>query len=199
MNEQNQHLENLREIKNLMIQSSKSGSLSGIAGIIIGILAISGVGLSYILLKKSPLDPGYHLIERDKFDILILIAFTVLFLSVATGAIMAIKKNTWKDLATKKLLFNLFIPLIVGGIYSITLYYQGLFGWIAPVTMIFYGLGLFNAGKFSMPEIQFLGVIFCAIGLFATFLIDYGLLIWAFGFGILHLIFGFIIHMKYEK
>ena len=199
MKEENQHLDHLREIKILMEQSAKSGSLSGIAGIIIGILAISGVSLTYYLLNKSPFEPGYQFIEREKFDVLVLIAFIVLFLSLVTGAVMAVKKNTWKDLATKKLLFNLFIPLLVGGIYSITLYYQGLFGWIAPVTMIFYGLGLFSAGKFSLPEIQFLGIIFSALGLFATFLIDYGLLIWGFGFGILHLIFGIIIYLKYEK
>lgn len=199
MKEQNQHLDHLQEIKKLMEKSSKSGSLSGIAGIIIGILAISGVSLTYYFLDKSPFEPGYFLIEREKFDVLVLIAFIVLFLSLVTGAVMAVKKDTWNDLATKKLLFNLFIPLIVGGIYSITLYYQGLFGWIAPVTMIFYGLGLFSAGKFSMPEIQFLGIIFSALGLFATFLIDYGLLIWGFGFGFLHLIFGIIIYLKYEK
>ena len=68
-----------------------------------------------------------------------------------------------------------------------------------PIMLIFYGLALFNASKYAIDEINFLGVLEIGLGIIAIFWVELGLLIWLLGFGILHIIYGSVIYFKYEK
>jgi hypothetical protein len=60
-------------------------------------------------------------------------------------------------------------------------------------------LALLNAAKYTINDIRYLGIMNMVTGLLATFFIDYALLFWAFGFGILHIVYGLAIYFKYEK
>ena len=106
--------------------------------------------------------------------------------------------KSW-DKTTQKLIINLFIPLFAGGILVIALYLNGIIGLIAPTTLIFYGLGLINASYFTYRDIRYLGLLEVALGLMASFVVGYGLLIWAVGFGLLHIIYGTLMYFKYDK
>jgi VIT1/CCC1 family predicted Fe2+/Mn2+ transporter len=127
-----------------------------------------------------------------------------LALSLAAGIFFAwrnARKNAlpiWDNTALR-LLINLGIPLAVGGIFCLILFYHGYTGLAAPATLIFYGLALINASKYSINEIRSLGLLQVVAGLLAAFFIDYGLLFWAFGFGLLHVVYGILIYVKYEK
>ena len=70
---------------------------------------------------------------------------------------------------------------------------------MAPATLIFYGLALVNASKFTFEEIRSLGIVQIILGLLASYFIEYGLLFWALGFGIMHIVYGIVMHLKYEK
>lgn len=91
------------------------------------------------------------------------------------------------------------IPLFAGGIYCLVLYNHRQLALIAPATLIFYGLALVNASKYTINDIRNLGIAILVTGLVASAMVDYGLLFWAFGFGILHIVYGMTIHNKYEK
>jgi hypothetical protein len=69
---------------------------------------------------------------------------------------------------------------------------------IVPCFLIFYGLALVNAGKFTFGEIFYLGILQIVTGLVSAFVPGWGLIFWIFGFGVLHIIYGLAMYRKYE-
>ena len=93
---------------------------------------------------------------------------------------------------------NLAIPLVSGGIFILIMLYTGHFGLAAPASLIFYGLALINGSLNTYDEVRYLGVSEIILGLIAAFP-GYGLIFWALGFGVLHIIYGGIMYNKYDK
>ena len=91
------------------------------------------------------------------------------------------------------------VPLAAGGVLILILLSQGMVGLIVPMTLIFYGLALFNAGKFTYGEVKFMGIIQIVLGLLAAYFVAFGLFFWAIGFGLVHIAYGIYIHYKYER
>lgn len=207
-----EHLDAINDIRTIMERSSRFLSLSGLAGVVIGFIAIICIMAVYNYLGISVASTEYYkkvLDVNGQLDlanfIFVLVGFVlVLILSLIAGVIMAIRKANkmglviW-DITAKRLLTNISLPLFAGGFYCLILLYHNQVALVAPATLIFYGLALINASKYTIHEIRFLGVLEVLIGLIASIWIDYGLLFWAFGFGILHIVYGITIYLKYEK
>jgi len=64
--------------------------------------------------------------------------------------------------------------------------------------LIFYGLALVDAGKFTYGEVFYLGILEIITGLVSAFFPSLGLFFWIFGFGVLHVIYGLVMYRKYE-
>lgn len=192
--EKDKYIQDLKEIKDLMNKSSRFISLSGWSGVSIGVLALIA---SYIAFHKiEDYDTNIDL----SIDLFKLAIFT-LFGSLAIGFIFTYNKSKrlgqkiWTS-QTKLLLWNLFLPLAVGGILCIILLLQGSYGSISSYTLIFYGLALINASKYTLSSIRGLGIINCVLGLLGTYFVGHGLLLWAMGFGVFHIVYGFIMMIK---
>ena len=212
MNKREEHLTDLKEIRQLMERSSRFLSLSGLAGVVVGLFAIIGVISAYLYLGISPTTTGYyHLImgpdgqlNSNFSTFLIADVLSVLALSLLAGFWFAKQKAQkqglpfW-DATAKRAVINLAIPLIAGAAYCFILLYHNQVEFIAPATLIFYGLALLNSSKYTIGDIGYLGLWQLVLGLLASFFIDFGLLFWAFGFGLLHLVYGILIYFKYEK
>lgn len=212
MDKQHEQLETLRDIRSYMERSSRFLSLSGLSGVIIGITAITGIMAAYLYLGLSPGEPGYynfdagengeliHSFYRFMFaDVLIVLIISLLAAGLLT--MRKARKNgtpAW-DSTAKRLMINLVIPLVTGGLYCLVLLYHGQIAFIAPATLIIYGLALVNASKYAINDLRYLGVAEIITGLTASVVPDYGLLFWAFGFGILHIVYGITMYLKYEK
>jgi hypothetical protein len=67
------------------------------------------------------------------------------------------------------------------------------------MTLLFYGLALFGAGNYTYREVRFLGSILVVLGLAGACLVEYGVLLWALGFGVMHIVYGLYIHIKHER
>jgi hypothetical protein len=106
-------------------------------------------------------------------------------------------KNFWTPIS-KRLLINLLIPLVSGGVFVIVLLLQNQIQLIVPCFLIFYGLALVNAGKFTFGEIFYLGILEIIIGLVSAFFPGWGIIFWIIGFGILHIVYGLAMFRKYE-
>jgi hypothetical protein len=106
-------------------------------------------------------------------------------------------QKIWNALS-KRLVISLFIPLIAGGIFCIALFFQGYFGLVAPVMLIFYGLALMNASKYTFNDVEYLGYCELILGLISLFLVGYGLIFWTIGFGVLHIVYGIMMQKKYH-
>ena len=202
--EKEKYINDLQEIRSIMDRSSRFISLSGISGVIAGSLALGGAFLAYQTVYSGQNYLSYRRADMS-FDNLITlfgIAAGVLVLSILSGIYFTIKKtrNTeqkiW-DSQSKRLIINLLIPLAVGGILCLILLSNGFIGLVAPLTLVFYGLALVNASKYTLTEIRSLGLIEVALGLIGCQFIGHGLILWAIGFGVMHIIYGIAMHLKY--
>lgn len=201
-----QHLQDLTDIKDIMNRSSRFMSLSGMAGVMAGIFALIGAYFAYTTIYKGQDYMAYRkaFVTFDDLMQLLLVAATVLVLSVGSGIYFSYRKakkneeSFWNDQAGR-VLTNLMIPLATGGLLCLILLSKGYIGVIAPLTLIFYGLALVNASKYTLTEIRSLGILEIIVGLAAMQFIGYGLLFWAVGFGALHIVYGIVMYMKYER
>lgn len=204
--ETHNYIDDIKEIKEIMNRSSRYISLSGISGVFAGIFALGGAYLAYTTVYSGQDYLNYRTADLTTENILTLVAIALvtIVLTVIAGIYFttkASKKNNQKvwDYQTKRLLINLAIPLVSGGLFCLIMLVRGYVGLLAPLTLIFYGLSLVNASKYTLPELRSLGIMEIAIGLIATYFIGYGLLFWALGFGILHIIYGIVMHLKYKS
>jgi len=205
MEEQKEHLANLEQIRSLMERSSTFMSLSGISGIIAGIAALLGAGVAYQRLNTHIYSQAYDYesgrlildINQDTTTELVIIA---LFFGVFFTVRKAKKNNqpVW-DNTSQRLLINMLIPLVVGGLFCLVLLYHGMFVLIAPATLVFYGLALINASKYTITDIRYLGFFQITLGLLSSLFIGYGILFWSLGFGVMHIIYGSIMCFKYDR
>lgn len=208
MSNQEEQLNALSDIRNMMDRSSRFISLSGLSGIFAGLTALIGAYLAHGELQKYINgDYGYGVDADGELEAnLIKIAFGVLVIALAGGFLFTLRQSKKKNIpfwgkTAKNLLINLAIPLAAGGFFiiSLLLNYPSALGLIASSCLVFYGLALINASKYTYTDIRFLGICEVVLGLIAMFYIGYGLYFWAFGFGILHIFYGLIMYFKYER
>ena len=211
MESNQEHLNQLAEIRSIMERSSIFLSLSGLAGIFAGVFALAGAYAAYWYFGYNYYTPMFysHIFADDggiKTEFLMFLfsnGTTILLLALSAAvyfsSIKASKNNLpiW-DKTTERLLINLAIPLFTGGIFCLLLLYHLEVYLLAPATLIFYGLALVNAAKYTLNDIRYLGFSEIALGLLATYFIGYGLIFWALGFGVLHIIYGITMYYKYE-
>ncbi len=197
----------LASIRNMMERSAKFISLSGLSGVLAGIYALAGAVTAYFLVHY-PISPFrfriYSVTDGDVLYKLIAIAAVVLIASLSTGLWFSHKKakknglNLWSP-TTRMLLINVSIPLVTGGIFILIILATGHFGLAAPASLIFYGLALIQGSLHTYDEIRYLGFSEIALGLISAMLPGFGLIFWALGFGVLHIVYGTIMYNKYDK
>lgn len=211
METEQDHLKTLTEIRSMMERSSRFISLSGLSGIFAGFFALIGALCAYLYLQVDLLSDEYYMSaligNRLNTDFILFFFFdglSVLFLAITFGILFTARNSRKKGIAVwgpsaKLTIINLFIPLVAGGLFCFVLLYHHIIYLIAPATLIFYGLALINTSKYTFKEIRYLGVIEVLIGLISCIFIGYGLLFWALGFGVMHIIYGTVMFYKYER
>ena len=205
--ENEKYLNDISEIKNLMDKSSRFISLSGLSGILAGLYCLIGAGLAYKIIYFDTTTLGNYsdlTITQTALIQLILIAVSVIVLSLATAIALSIRKakkgndSIWNS-STKRLVINFMIPLMTGGFFILFLIEKEILGLVAPLTLIFYGLACVNASKYTLGDIRYLGITMVLLGLLSTWFLGYGLLFWALGFGVCHILYGSIMYYKYDR
>lgn len=211
MKEEQKHIEALHDIKDMMNRSSRFISLSGLSGISAGLCALAAT--IYIwpvwLAVREKLRSGgdlqvYPYPATDVQRLLIMTGIvtflTALLLALLFTWMRSRKTNTsmWGSTA-KRLMTNTAIPLVAGGLVTYRLLDLELVGLIAPSCLIFYGLALLNGSKYTVSEIRWLGICEIILGIVNLWFIGYGLIAWAIGFGVLHILYGALMWWKYER
>lgn len=195
-----------------MSRSARFISLSGLSGIIAGTAALLGAATGYVYLDRQPFSstPLTALPGEGTFTALppisffTLTALLILVVALARGILPTVRKARqqgqaiWSPL-TRRLLISLAIPLAAGGIFVLALYQAGALTLIAPATLIFYGLSLINAAKYTLGDVYYLGLSEITLGLISAFLPGYGLEFWSLGFGVLHILYGIWMWNRYER
>jgi hypothetical protein len=202
--EKEKYIQDLRQIKEIMDRSSKFISLSGLAGVAAGIIALAGAWYAYRNIYTESDFYGYQVVTISSESIVSILGLgvVILVLAISAGIFFTAQKakkanqKVWNSQA-KRLLINLSIPLVTGGLLCLIFLSRGFIGIIAPLTLIFYGLALVNASKYTHEEIRSLGIMEITLGLISAYFIGFGLLFWAIGFGLLHIVYGIIMHYRY--
>jgi hypothetical protein len=214
MNEQQQPLEDLQHIKRMMERSSRFISLSGLSGIAAGTCALVGAWFAGTVIAENGGPSGYRAIvgrmaaAEDLQEFMGHRLFKIAVLTFVAALVMAFiftylrsKKNgipLW-GATSKRLLINVAVPMAAGGIYLFREIQFGNYGLIAPGCLIFYGLALVNASKYTLGEVRYLGYCQLLLGIINCWFVGYGIYFWAVGFGVLHILYGILMWWKYER
>lgn len=196
----------IASIRNLMEKSSKFISISGISSVLIGTYALLGAAYAYYEVYGFDSQIGYrdHYVNEPLVIIkLLTTAVLVLVASIFTGVFMATKKakanrqSIWNT-TSRALLFAMAVPLCTGGLFAIIAIFKENYAVVASILLIFYGLALTAGSHYTFSEIKGLGILEIVLGLLALLFPGNGIVFWALGFGVLHIIYGIIVHKKYE-
>jgi len=206
-----EYIEDLRIIKKVMEESSRFLSLSGLSGIFAGLTALAGAAgavfafLDGDLILSDEMFSSKSLSEINRIKVgLMLLAGIVLVISIALSLWFSWKKSVKKSQrlwtpVSRKLLTNLIVPLFAGGVFIVIFLIHNEWQYILPSMLIFYGLSLVSATKFTYNDIFYLGLIEILSGLAAAALPSFGIIFWSFRVGLLHMVYGLLLYGKYER
>ena len=203
MKSEQDYIQDIAEMRVMMERSSRFLSLSGWAGILAGVIGLAGVYIAYDVFQFNP-DRISFGTESGAFINMVVLGIIMLVLAMGLAMIFSYKRaiglneKFWNP-TSRRLLVNFLIPLFTGGILILILLGKGLAGLMLPLSLMFYGLALYNAGKFTYSEVKNLGLIEIALGLVSAYFIQYSLIFWALGFGVAHIIYGIYMHYSYER
>jgi hypothetical protein len=196
-------LETLQDIKKMMERSSRFISLSGLSGIAAGICALVGIwAVNYIINREDKNNSDF---SRERLISELIITVAVIFIAACALAFFFTYLRSKKTgtplwgLTAKRLLFNMMVPMIAGGVVILRLIITYHFYLVWPLCLVFYGLALFNASKYTLIEIRYLAYAELILGLISFWDYENGLFYWAAGFGVMHIIYGIVMWWKYER
>ncbi len=203
--------EDIQAIREIMERSLKFMLLNSWAGFFAGTCALVGAAVAWFgVLEAGALHYDEYLCSVGGSPInsvtigLGAVALVVLLLAGVAAIWFSYRKaqkagqKFWTS-STKRVLAHLLIPIVSGGIFVLILVSRNQIDLVASAMLIFYGLALVNAGKFTSGEIHYLGMAEIVLGLLAGIFAPYGLVFWALGFGLLHLVYGVVMWMRYER
>lgn len=203
------HIEALNDIRSMMRKSSRFLSLSGLSGIFAGIYALGGYYAAVWFLENKLTTIRSYVYGSNEIQLQLLAYFVfdavaVLSLSLITAYIFSArkaKKNNVKlfDHTAWRLFWQMAVPLSAGGILSAVLLWHGHIGFIAPTMLCFYGCALFSVSNFTYDDVKYLGLAQITLGVISGCDMAHGLLYWALGFGVMHIIYGALMWWKYER
>ena len=208
MKKDTDYLQDIEEIRSLMEKSSKFISLSGWAGIFAGVFALMGSYIAFTYLDFNPqslsLDTENNPFQQKQIFSVVQLALLVFLLAISFALFFTHRRAKRKDEllwtpTAKRLVINMAVPLFTGGILILLFISKGFIGFVAPFSLLFYGLALFTISKFTFDEVKILGLIEILLGLISVYKVSLGLLFWAIGFGVVHIVYGIYVYFKYER
>lgn len=206
MNIENESLQELRHIKKMMERSTKFSSVSGFSAIAAGLCALAGIWTAVQEIAVWKLRHNDNTKEfSDELATRLFITAAITFAAASVTAFIFIYLRSKRlgvpvlGMSARRVIINIAIPLFAGGLFIFRLATSGTFELIAPACLIFYGLALVNASKYTLSEIKYLGYTEITIGIINLWILSYGLIFWGIGFGLVHIIYGIITWWKYER
>jgi hypothetical protein len=213
--EESRHaIADLRDIRSMMERSTRFLSLSGWSGVWAGGIALVGALVGYYWLPADVLRDNYFATPAsdgrtsafcfcgEGFFKPLILAALIFIVALAGGLYFTWQKNkrdskgVWNP-ASRQMLWAIAVPMIIGGIFVLGFMYYGDAVYTAPACLAFYGLALVNGSKYTLSDIRYLGYLELLLSALCLFIPGYGLYFWVMGFGILHILYGIIMKIKY--
>jgi hypothetical protein len=198
--------ETLNDIHNLMERSSKFISLSGLSGVLVGMSAIIFVCLFCRHYGINPVDPDIEYWKDLQYEhnfMTLISAGGLLFFCIAIATLMTVRQSRkmgvsiWGK-ASKRLFINMFVPLSAGTVFCLIMFFHHM-DIVLPLSLVFYGFSLYNAGKYTHDTIRSLGIMEMITGILSLAFLQYQVIFWTLGFGVLHILYGSYMYVKFDK
>lgn len=203
-------LAQLSEIRAIMERSSRFLSLSGLSGVGAGVVALAGAAAGHFYLQSHYPDGYLQLVQGSEQERWAALPFLLLLVGLMIGLALLVAffftqrrsrragQTLWSAPA-RRLFVALAVPLVAGGLFCLRLYLGGDAALVVPGLLVFYGLALLNASKFTLDEIRWLGLTQIGLGLLAMLHPGWGLIYFALGFGLGHIGYGLLMYNRYER
>ena len=205
--------ETLTDIRDMMERSQKVLYIDGTSGIVAGLWALIGAVLVSFLIygKITPLW-GAWINPIRKADWTTILIISGICIAVFCGAFM----NVWNmskqraqregvefklDAGSKQLLYRFFTVMAVGGFVCLTPLFNGLWNMVPGYMLVFYGLAMVFISPIALEisVTKYLGYAEIVLGIAALALAPWGIMLWAIGFGIIHIIWGVWFHFRLDR
>ena len=181
-------IDNLRFIRETMERSTHFTAVPGYGGIFMGLTALPAA----FIASRQPLVKDWltvWLVEA-------ILAFAVgLF---ATWQKSKIANTPLNSAPAKKFASSFLPPLICAVVITLGLWRSGHFEAMIPIWILLYGAAVVCGGAFSVRAVPIMGWCFIALGAIAFIVpANFGNLLMALSFGVLHVVFGSVIARRF--
>lgn len=181
-------MDNLRYIRETMERSQSFTAVSGLGGIVMGVVALTAA------LAAVGTAGSFRWVT-------IWMGAAVVSLGVALFAMTRKARAAGTTLLAgsgRKFAWSVTPPLLVGGLLTVALVRSGLVQLLPGSWLLLYGTGVVTGGAFSVRVVPVMGLAFMVLGAVALFSPStWGDAFMALGFGGLHILFGIIIWRKH--
>ncbi|MGC2234554.1 MAG: hypothetical protein WA584_00135 [Pyrinomonadaceae bacterium] len=181
-------MDNLKFIRETMERSTAFTAVPGYGGIFMGVTAIAAA----FIANSQP-------IKRDA--LLVWLVEAILAFAIGLFAMWQKSKVANVPLTSapaKKFAMSFLPPLVCGVVITLGLWRFGHFEVMIPIWILLYGASIVTGGAFSVKAVPIMGWSFIALGAAAFFLpASYGNWLMGLGFGVFHIVFGWIIARRF--
>ena len=180
-------MDNLSFIRDTMERATAFTAVPGWGAVAMGVTALAAA-----LVASRQGDPAGWL----------LIWLGTAAVATVIGAATAIRKARSAQTPilsrpARRFLLSYLPPIVVGALLTIVLYQGGLWHALPGMWLLLYGTGVVTGGAFSVRVVPLMGLCFMLAGAAALALPAWGTAWMALGFGLLHVVFGFIIARRH--
>ena len=180
--------DNLQFIRETMERSTVFTTVPGYGGMLMGATAIAAA-----LIANS----------QPKIQIWLLVWLGEAVLAFFIGLLTMWQKTKIAETSlfsapAKKMIISSLPPMLCGVFITLGLWRFAHFELMIPVWIICYGAAVVCGGAFSVKAVPIMGWCFIAVGAAAFFTpVNFGNLLMGSSFGVLHIVFGFVIARKF--
>lgn len=181
-------MENLRYIRETMESAGSFTAVPGWGGVLMGLTAL---GAMFVASFQANVKQW------------LLVWITGAILAISVGAVTTFLKARAAGLSllrgpSRKFALSLTPPILAGGLLTVVLYLHGNVELLPGLWLLLYGTGVVTGGAFSVRVVPLMGLCFMFLGALAlVFPGQWSNWLLGFGFGVLHMAFGFIIARRY--
>jgi hypothetical protein len=179
--------DHLRYIRETMENAAEFTAVPGWGGLAMGISALAAAYLA------SRLAPGRWL------AVWLIEVFVAVCIAAPAAATKARRANS--SLFTgpgRKFVLSFAPPIIVGGLLTLSAWHSGSLGSLPGVWLLLYGTAVVTGGAFSVRAVPIMGMCLMSLGAAALFApANWGNLFMAAGFGLVQMVFGIWIALRY--
>ena len=181
-------IDNLRFIRETMERSGSFTHVSGIGGVLMGVIALAASAVAVRTLSVYTWLATWIVTAALSFA-----ASTWLMARKSRAEGMTLLSGPGRRFA-----WNVIPPLVAGGVLTLALVRAGLFDMLPGAWLLLYGTSIVTGGSYSVRLIPVTGVTFMAAGVAALFSpASWGDAYMAGAFGGLHIVFGTVIWRKH--